>query len=328
MKQKIIYLLAVVVAIISGYIFYYHNSHNTDISNTHTIGVLLYAQQPIIIELWNGFKDEVDMVSKKENIKIHYDIKNADGDAAQLTSLVRYFENKKYELVYVVGLPAAQALKGGNVSFPVFFGGPPNPVESGLVPRLNNHGTNFTGTRYFPPIDIVIQTIKKIYPNARRIAVLHNPGESNSMTVTKKFINAAASNGFEIIDIGVGNAAEVEAGLRRISIGKIDGVFIPTDNLVYGALEHVVDYLHASKIPVFSVTKLAVKKGAMLSVATDYYIVGQMTAKQALLVVKNEKKVEGIDVIDVKEGGIYINDLYKKEINFDSIGDYKVHFIK
>lgn len=272
------------------------------------MGVFLYAQHPVISEINTGFRRELDSIASNRNVRVEYIERNADGQAAQANAVSNYFKIAQVNAVFVVGLPAAQALKSSGLRTPVIFGGPPDPVGAGLVPRLKGHATNFTGTRYLPPADLILEVYGQIHPDAKTVAVLHNPGEANSMAVVREFLAAASKRNLQVKDYGASTVTEIEASLRALAVDKPSGLFIPTDNLIHASLDRVLASAKEADVPVFDCTKSSVEKGAIFSVGTDYDRIGALSARVAARVVYDGEPPEQIDVVDVAEGYIYVKE--------------------
>lgn len=280
-------------------------SPSADEPLTARVGVFLFVQHPVIDEIYRGFREELDTEVPAAS-DIEYVERNADGDAAQSNAIATFFATGDFDLVFVVGLPAAQALKAAGVKHPVLFGGPPDPVAAGLVPSLQDHGTNFSGTRYLPPASAILDVFNSAFPQAREVAVLHNPGEENSMAVVRAFLEAAKQQSLKVRDLGATNAAEIEAALRDLAVRSPDGLFLPTDNLVYSNLDRIIDQAKAHGIPVFNCTRLSVERGAVFSLATDYHRVGAITAGLARRILFEDAAPRDLDVIDIREGSLYV----------------------
>lgn len=276
--------------------------------NQLRVGLFLFAQNTVISEINNGFRRELDQIASNRNITLDYVERNADGNAAQVNVVAGFFKNSQVDAVFVVGLPAAQALKATGLKTPVVFGGPPDPVVAGLVPRLTCHGSNFTGTRYLPPSDIILNVFRDVYPAAESVAVLHNPGEANSMSVVRDFLAAAGKRKLKVIDYGASSVTELEAALQTLARDKPSALFIPTDNLMHASLERILASASQVGIPVFDCTKSAVQKGAVFSVGTDYAQIGALSARVASRILFDGIKPGDIDVMDVTEGFIYIKE--------------------
>lgn len=270
------------------------------------VGVFLFAQHPVITEIDAGFRDELETQAAQHSTSITYVERNADGQAAQANTIAGYFKNTPLDAIFVVGLPAAQALKATGVETPVIVGGPPDPIAAGLVPRLTRHGTKFTGTRYMPPTDLILTTYRQLYPTSTTVAVLHNPGEANSMAVVNDFKASAKRQNISLIDYGAGNITELETTLRVIATSKPDAVFIPTDNLIHAALDRVLAVCKQADVPVFDCTQTSVEKGAVFSIGTDYRRIGALSADVAGKILFGKNAPETVDWMDVQGGHVYV----------------------
>jgi putative tryptophan/tyrosine transport system substrate-binding protein len=306
--------LRIISAIIALVVFGVLASVLWDVRNKHSqyvVGVFQYAQHQVIREISEGFRDRLDAEASRRSKTIQYVVKNADGNTAQANAIATFFRTADTDIVFVIGVPAAQSLKAAGVEKPVIFGGPPDPVAAGLVPRLIEHGTNFTGTKYFPSQDATIRVLQLVRPKAKYIAVLYNPGEANSAALVKDFTRVARVAGLRVQLYGVSNTAELEAGLREVVGSHPDAVFLPTDNFIYSALDRIVHECSEARIEVFSCTRTSVEHGALFAVGADYRQVGQMTADLAARILFDHVPVQEVNVEEVHQGIVYVHDNVK-----------------
>lgn len=324
-KNKPLLLIAISIVIIS--IFFIIKNKTVE-NDSIKIGVLLFTEHKVIDEIFLGFKEEIEKIAKVKKVKFELIVKNANADQIQLNAIKNYFENnKEITSVFVVGTPAAKFLKNSEFDKPVIFGGVPDPVAAGLIDNINQPDKNFSGTKYFPPVKEIIETFINNYElKNNQIAILRNPAEPNSVAVSNEFISVAKEKNIKIIDFPVIDGNELESSLRVMSKSEIDGVFIPTDNLVYSRLNNVVQELSSKSIPVFSCTELSVEKGADFSLGTDYYNVGKETAKYGADVFFEIMNISELKVLTIEEGFIYINKNKKIEID-KPIKNFQIKFI-
>ncbi len=297
--------------------------------NTITIGVFLLTEHQVIDEIYSGFKQEVEKEAKVRNLKVQFIEKNANADQMQMDNISNFFiTSKKIDIIFAVGTPAAKILKDKGCQKPVIFGGPPAPIKAGLVSSLENHNSNFTGTTYFPPTKAILEVFLQNFPNAKTFAVLRNPAEPNSAAVANSFISNVKELNKTIIDLPSMDGTQVDASLRTLFDKKVDGLFIPTDNLVYSMLDKVLATTKEIGIPVFSCTRLSVMKGALFSIGTDYVTVGQITAKVSLPIIFEDKSPKDIDVYKISEGFVYVNKNSAHSNEFKEYRSYKVEKVK
>ncbi len=320
MKFKKNHLLISFLAILILILFFLSqlNLSRNQSKNTK-IGVLLYTEHKVIDEIFTGFQNKIYEEAKINNVDIELVIRNANADQLQLKTITNFFNsNDNIQSVLVIGTPAAKFLKDSDFTKPVIFAGVPDPISANLVSSLKNHNSNFSGTTYFPPTDKIIDVFNDNYNlKYRKIAILRNPAEPNSVAVTNAFIKNLKEKNIEAIDFPVIDGAEIDISLKVINNQNIDGVFIPTDNLVYSRLTNVVNNLRNNHIPIFSCTELSVIKGADFALGTDYKSVGAITALKTAKVLFGIQDIKTLDVFEIKEGYFYINkntSIIKKEL--------------
>ncbi|MBU0515973.1 MAG: hypothetical protein KJ621_14500, partial [Proteobacteria bacterium] len=70
----------------------------------------------------------------------------------------------------------------------------------------------------------------------------------------------------------------VGAGL----VGKVDAIYVPTDNTVVSALESAVKVAIQNRLPLFATDVASAKRGAAVALGMDYYRLGRQTGAMAL----------------------------------------------
>ena len=71
-------------------------------------------------------------------------------------------------------------------------------------------------------------------------------------------------------------------------MGKVDAIYIPTDNTVASALESVIAVGEDNQLPVFAGDTGSVERGAIASLGFDYYDVGRQTGALVVRVLAEE----------------------------------------
>jgi len=156
-----------------------------------------------------------------------------------------------------------------------------------LVSSLSGGGKNVTGTSDLSPVDQQLELILKIVPDAKKVGIIYNAGESNSLTYLTWAKKEAERLGLEIVEATVANSGEVIMAAESL-VGKVDVIHIPTDNTVVSAFESVVKVCADNNIPLFASSVLAVERGAIAAVAIDPYRLGRQTGKMAIEILEGK----------------------------------------
>ena len=162
-----------------------------------------------------------------------------------------------------------------------------DPVAAQLVASMEPTGTNVTGVSDLLALDKQIDLIKKIVPNAKRVGMVYNPGEANSVVVVKKLqellpVRHEPGRGGRAASVDVASAA-------RSLIGKVDVIYTNTDNNVVSAYESLVKVGNDAKIPLVASDTDSVKRGGIAALGINYRDLGVQTGKVVVRILKGEK---------------------------------------
>lgn len=250
-----------------------------------------------------------------KNIKISYE--NAQNDMPTTQTIAEKFVNDNVDLIAAIATPSAQAAlnatqKAGK-DIPIVITAVTDPVKAGLIKSMNNSGNNVTGTSDAVLIDGQFDLIKKMVPNVKNIGIIYNTSEPNSLVQIEDAKKAATKFGYNIITTGITTTNEIPQALDSI-LGKIDAVYVPTDNMVVSAIPTVIQKCYSKKIPVFGSEAGHIKNGAVATAGIDYYELGYETGLKAVEILQG-KKPEEIPVTTAKKTSVVINEDAVKKLN-------------
>lgn len=249
------------------------------------IGVHLYVHHPNIDAVYTGFKEVVDKWAAGKSTPVAYDLQNATGDITVATQIARKQAAERPNLIMAVGTPSVQAAKRATSDIPIIFGAMTDPVSAGLVKSMEAPGGNATGTSDVGPYDEQLKLIRDLFPEARVIGVIRNPGEANSVASMKIIDNSLPKWKFLKIEAPVANTSEVLPAAQSL-VGRCDVFYMPADNTVLSALDAVVNVARAKKIPLFVGDEGSVKMGAVATIGIDYLELGRVTGEIAIKVLE------------------------------------------
>jgi hypothetical protein len=89
---------------------------------------------------------------------------------------------------------------------------------------------------------------------------LYNAGEANSKSTVQGIRAIGREKGFEVIEATVSKSSDVYQATKSL-VGRVDAVFIPTDNTVVSALESAVKVCTQTQLALFCADVDSVKRG-------------------------------------------------------------------
>lgn len=271
-----------------------------------SIGIISIIEHPALNAVRDGFKDSLSENGYKEGENISYSYKNAKGSTANAHQIVAGFIGDKANLIMAIGTPVAQVAAGKTKEIPILIAAITDPVGAGLVQSIEKPGGNITGTSDMNPIRSLLELIKDVLPSAKKVGILYNNGEANSVVLVERARNDAKALSLELVEATALNTSGVQAAVASL-VGKVDAVYMPTDNTMAAAIDVIIDVCSQNNIPFFSSEDKSVKEGgALASIAVDYYKLGKQTGSMALEVIKGASPAT-IPVEFQKDFNLFVN---------------------
>ena len=269
-----------------------------------TIAVTAIVQHPALDAARDGIREGLAAAGFGDD-KIKFVYQSAQGQPATAAQIARQFVGDGATIIVPISTPSAQAAVAATKDIPIVFTAVTDPVGAELVASLDKPGANVTGMSDLSPLADHIALMKEITPNVKRIGVVYNPGEANSVTLIAKLKELAGPAGLEIVESPATKSADVQQATRAL-VGKVDAIYIPTDNTVVSALEGAVAVAEESKIPLYAGDTDSVKRGAIATVGFNYHDVGLQTAKIIVRILNGEKPGD-IPVTNASGTDLFVN---------------------
>ncbi len=252
------------------------------------IAISQIVEHPSLDEIRKGFIDYLADNGYKEGVNVTYDINIAQGDMSASALIADKLVGMNPDLILSISTPSSQPLVHATDTIPILFAAVTDPVGAGLVSSLSGGGKNVTGTSYVTPVDKHFDLIHEITPWAKKVGIIYNAGEANSVTYIGWAKKEAARLGMELVEATVTSSGDV-MGAAESLVGRVDVIHIPTDNTVTSAFESVTKVCDDNKIPLFASSVLSVERGAMAAVAIDPYRLGRQTGAMAVKILEGKK---------------------------------------
>lgn len=270
------------------------------------IGIIQIVEHPALDAARQGFLDtlkENGYEHGKNNVSIDY--QSAQGDQSILNSIANKFASSNLDLVLAIATPSAQAIAGQTSDTPILVTAVTDLIEASLVETYEKPGTNVSGTTDMNPIKEQLELLKKLSPNVSTVGVIYNAGEVNSEVQVKVVEEVAPELGLKIETATVTTSADVLQAAESL-VGKVDAIYVPTDNMVVSAAQSVVQVANDNKLPLISGESSVVEKGGLGTIGINYYNLGAQTGEMALKVLKGSNPAE-MPVESQKQFDIVIN---------------------
>lgn len=246
------------------------------------VSVNQFVEHPALDGVLKGFQDQL----REEGFQIDYRVHNAQANMATANLIAQQIVGERPDLVLAIATPSAQAMaqtvkKNPQMQkTPILFSAVTDPLSAGLVPDLQRPGGNITGTSDLTPMDKHLGLIREFHPEITALGVIYNSGEANSKALVDLLKAETAKAGITLVEATVARSSDVFQAAKSL-VGKVQAVYVPTDNTVVSAFEALAKVCQESKLPLYAADVDSVPRGAVAALGFDYYEHGRQAGAMA-----------------------------------------------
>ena len=289
------------------------------------VAIIQLVEHTSLNTIKDAFNERMKELGYKEGKNVEYIFKNAQGDTNTAASIIQDFKAKNPDVIMAIATPVAQAAATLAVDIPVVFAAVSDPVGAKLTTTLEKPDKNITGTSDEIQVELILDKALEVNPNLKKLGVIYNKGEANSVTNIAKAKAYCESKNIEMVEATVTGVNEIQSAIDVLS-AKCDAIFAPNDNTVASAMNVVGSACTKTKIPLYVGADSMVQDGGFLSVGINYENLGRETADMVDQVLKGTA-VADIPVKVFKDDlNIYVNEKVLNELGItlpDSIQNDK-----
>lgn len=252
------------------------------------IGITQIVEHPALDAARDGFIAALEEAGFKEGEDVVYDLQNAQGDFTNAISIAQKFKDDKVDMILAIATPTAQAAAQVNKDIPIIINAVTDPVAANLVQSWESSGNNVTGISDAAPNKQQVELIPLFLPEVKSIGVIYNAGEVNSVVQIEIARETSKELGLNLIEVTVSNSSEVLMAAQSL-VGRVEAIYIVTDNTVVSALESVIKVCNQEKIVLIVADPSSVDKGALASYGIDYFSLGKKSGEIAIQIINGAK---------------------------------------
>ncbi|ACN83377.1 ABC transporter substrate binding protein [Brachyspira hyodysenteriae WA1] len=256
-------------------------------SEVKKIGILQLVEHYALDQANKGFVDGLKEAGYEDGKNVIIDYQNAQGEQANCVTISQKFINDKVDLILAIATPAAQAVANLTKDIPILITAVTDPADSKLVADNKMPGGNVTGTSDLTPVKEQMELLKKLIPNAKNVGFLYSSSEQNSKFQIDIAKAKANELGLSYVDATVTTPNDLQQVVQSL-VGKVDVIYVPTDNMVSAGMANVIGVTGPANIPVICGEAAMLNAGGLATYGIDYYELGKLTATQAVKILKGE----------------------------------------
>jgi putative ABC transport system substrate-binding protein len=185
-----------------------------------------------------AFRESLKGAGFVDGANVRIEFRWADLRYDRLPALAADLVQQNVALIVSSGaVNSALAAKGATATIPILFVTGSDPIEAGLVPRLNRPGGNVTGvttfSRELEPKKLDL--LRKLIPDLKAIGLLVNPVNPNTFSEVGQMQSLASAGGWRLEVIPVRTESDLNAAFATMAQQKIDAFLMSVD-AIFGDL--------------------------------------------------------------------------------------------
>ncbi|MDJ1305424.1 MAG: ABC transporter substrate-binding protein [Candidatus Midichloria sp.] len=271
MKNKYYLILVLSFAVIFSFFSYLRHSKK----NNNDVVILQIVEHDALNSTRKGIEDYLKRCCSQFGIGYE----NAQGNTTLALQIGKRVTTTRPKLIIAIGTIAAQAFLK-NDQIPVIFSSVTDPVSAGLIKDLKETATNyFTGVSNMINIEPQLKLIVDILPQAKKIGVIYNSTEANSMEILRRVKESAKDFNLEILEAVISSSNDVIVATQSLIHKQIDAIFVSNDNTALSSIQGITKIASSFMIPVFCSDVDTIKNGVLAAFGPDQYKIGIQTGK-------------------------------------------------
>lgn len=250
------------------------------------------VEHPALDAVRKGALEELAAQGFSAPASLRTTFESAQGQPATAVQIANRMVGRKADVIVAVATPSAQAALGATRDIPIVFSAVTDPVAARLVANPARPGGNITGVSDAVSLEDHVAFARSVVPALKRLGVVYNPGETNSVALIAKLRTAAKNAGLELVESPANRTADLSAAVDRLG-GKVDALYVPTDNVVASGVESVVAAARSQRIPTLGGDNSFVQRGVMAAGGGfDYHELGRLTGRMVADILRGKKPGE------------------------------------
>jgi putative ABC transport system substrate-binding protein len=259
----------------------------------HRIACLAQGSRAYGAENWEAFRQGLRALGYGE-ADITIERRWADGRVERLPELVVELLGLGPEVIVVGSSAAALAAKQATATIPIVVTAMNDPVGSGFAASLARPGGNVTGlsSQQEDTVAKELELLETAVPQAKRIAVLIDPGNPTHAGVLRTLEQAARTSGTELLSIEAGVSEEIEGAFSAMTRKHADALVALGGPLVMNQRSRIAELAASHKLPAIYYERELVIGGGLMSYGADLKDIYRRAATYVDKILKGAKPAD------------------------------------
>ncbi len=287
----------------------------------YRIGLAYFAPEAAGDICMRGILDALRDLGFEEGRNLEVRRAHAQAEIANIPALLQNFDSSDVDLIVPLSTPLITGACALVKRKPVVFTYCSDPIAAGAGRSFTDHLTNVTGIGSFPPVEEMVDLIRKTLPGAKKVGTIYNASEANSVKVVGVAREVFAKAGLELDEVTVASSAEVVQAAQALASRQADAFYIQGDNTVIQGFDAVIKAARDARIPLFADDPESAKRGAAACLGLGFYRPGYAAGQMAARVLTGTSPAN-IPIVNISEKSLWFDLAMARELGITFPAEY------
>jgi putative ABC transport system permease protein len=266
------------------------SSHHGDSEKIHRIGVVQLVDHSMLNLTRDAFVAEMNRIGYQDGKNSIIRLENANGDMPTVNTILDKFISERMDVIVTISTGCTQAAIHKIKDAPIVFATVANPFIIDAGRSDTDHLRNVTGVYGSVPMDTLLELVRHVLKGKIRIGSIWDAGQINAAFNVEQLKQAVLQDADAVfVGATVTSSSEVFQAAQSLAQQSVDLFALVPDNLVYSALDSVINVSESRHIPLFVTDVERLADGALCALGYDYTSSGIQTAHIVDRILKGEK---------------------------------------
>ena len=219
---------------------------------------------------WTGaFEQRLRELGWTEGRTLAIEYRWAEGRPERYAEIAAEFVRRKVDVIVTVA-SAVTAVKQATSFIPIVFALASDPVGAGYIESLARPGGNVTGLSN-QQSDLAgkrIELLRDVLPNLRRLAILANVGNSESVLEMDEVQTAARTFG-DVVKLEIRRAQDIAPAFEALN-RQADALYVVVSALIASNRTRIMTFALTARLPTITIGREHAEAGALMSYGPNF----------------------------------------------------------
>jgi ABC-type uncharacterized transport system substrate-binding protein len=255
---------------------------------TYKVGLLYFGPHPIFEMAIESIVTALRDAGFIEGANLELQRIHPNNDMSLLPQVAKQLSDQNLDLIIPLSTPCLGAVMANTRNVPIVFGVVSAPLQAGAGRTFDDHLPRVTGAVWTEPNPALFKWLKELSPACRKVGVIYNPSEANSIVGKERARTMLAALGMTLEEFTISNSSEVTQAIQALLSAQVDAVFGMADNTMVNSFQSLGQACRREHLLLLADDNSLMGSGALLSCGASPTGEGRHTGQMAARVLLGE----------------------------------------